>query len=1156
MQSRHAPLTWRRLAGTALVVALVLLGLGAAAETGGAVVGGRLAGDVTDSRWQLVGLLAVLLLGSGLFDTAGATVISGVIGRAEHRLRMDLLDAALRQPLPVLQEQAVGEIIDRVDDDVAQSGHLLRTTGLNLARAVLRCVLAWLVAGLTWSGAWLAFPVVATCALLAARPSARLVAERKLAEEVAWSEHTAQLEESVAGRDDVRTALGQAHVLRQYAVRAHALLTRVRSTSSASGTTTLRTGLAVQALPALLALAGVALVSRGSLDVAGLVTIWLLANTFVGQLNQVAHHLPEIQAGLGALTRIRSLLNAPQEPSSGTAVSDGPAAVEFRDLTFAFDSDEGPSFSLQHISFSVPAGATCALVGRTGSGKSTLTAFVSRAQEPPPGSVWLAGQDVTEADLESLRRTVGVVTQRTELLAGTLLENVTLFADVHRSQVEAAFAALELQDWVAGLPGGLDTVLGGDGVILSAGEQQLVAFARLLVREVRVVVLDEATARMDPETERLVVGAADKLLSGRTGIIVAHRLATTERCDFVAVLDAGRLAQFDRREVLAETPGHFRDLLQASVLEDSPHAVSDGEDLAPLTRTERKREPRPVETVTPSLLRTLVAMLTTHRRWGLVGAVGFGLTTVIGTEGAITGWLWGRSVADLDSGITPWLQAALLAVSLGCGPVAVWFAVRIYPLWWVGVTLRLRMAILRGQTSQTRLEQTSAGEVTARALDSDRLVWYADRWVDVTLAVIAVVVTSLLSRSALALGVLAGVLLLSALVSAVGAPLAGRAAREAGDERAAFGRSLASTLEAVRTIKLAGATGAVEGHLERVDERRIAAHIREYRVRTLLGGVPQVLVKAGVVCAWAAYAAHSWGVATALLVATAVGGYGWFGIVMAAAVTEAPVARRWLRAASQLAGNPDLVSLPPGTDLVAGDAPLPGAPGRIPLQQLALHNFGAVHDDGTVGVEGVDLTVTRGEVVLLAGRVGSGKSSLLRSLAGLVDHEGSLRWNGREVSDTEEFLRPGQVSYVGQVPRVLSASFHDNVTLDHDREAAPAFETARLYADLAAAGGDTVVVGNRGVRLSGGQVQRLALARALATDAELLVADDVSSALDARTELELWEGLRRKGTTVIGTSSKRSALAQADVVMVLEDGRVAAVGSWKELSPRWGHLAG
>jgi len=251
-----------------------------------------------------------------------------------------------------------------------------------------------------------------------------------------------------------------------------------------------------------------------------------------------------------------------------------------------------------------------------------------------------------------------------------------------------------------------------------------------------------------------------------------------------------------------------------------------------------------------------------------------------------------------------------------------------------------------------------------------------------------------------------------------------------------------------------------------------------------------------------------------------------------------------------------VMDLPPGVDLVTGAAPEPQAVRRVPLERLELSGFSALHDDGTIGVSGVDLTVEAGELVLLVGQVGSGKSSLLAALAGLIEHSGTLRWNGLDVTDPQSFLRPAQVAHVAQVPRVLSGSFSDNVLLGHRRAFEDPVSAARLVRDIEEAGGKDALVGHRGVRLSGGQVQRLALARALAADAELLLADDVSSALDATTEIELWAALRERRRTVIGATAKRAALAQADRVVVLVEGEVAAVGRWEDVAPTWGHLAG
>jgi len=1138
------PLDGRRLAERGSWVALAVAALAALAETVGAVVAGRVADGPTT---PLVVLLGGLLVGAGLLDTTGRTVFSGVVGRAEGRLRGDLVDSALGQPLAALEEQGVGELFDRVDDDAWQVATLLRRVGWGTGRALLRSAMAWVAATLVWWPSLVAFPLAAGLVWLAVRRRAPEVARLKVLEEVAWSEHSSHLEEVVAGRDDVRTALGQPHAVRQYALRGRELLARVAATSRVAAGLAARAGFVLHAVLAAFVVAGVALVADGDLGIEQLVAIWLLLSGFVAQLAQISNNLPDIQEGLGALSRIRQLLAAEQEPRGGRPVPAGPAGVELRGLSVGYDG----GFALDGVDLVVEPGTTCALVGRSGSGKSTLAKALSRAVEPEPGSVLVAGVDVVEADVESLRRAVGVVTQRTELLAATLTENITLFGDVRPGAVEDAVAALGLQDWVEGLPDGLSTRLGTGGTTLSAGEEQLVAFARLLVRDVSLVVLDEATARMDPQTEARVTRASERLLAGRTGVLIAHRLSTTRRCDDVAVLEAGRLVQHGPRARLAAEEGPFRELLRAS------GDVQEGPEVqAPAHRAPR-RDPRPPPPAPQtSLARTVLRVLLTHKRWGLVGGAGFLAMSMLGSAGVATGWLWGLVVAGLDDGEQPWLLTGALVVAVVASPLFLLMAFRLYPLWWVAVSLQLRLAVMRGQTMQRRLARTTPGEVTARALDSDRLMIYADRWVDVLVGVVVVGAVALASGGLLAGGVVGGVLVVSALVSALGAPAMGRAARVAGDQRTVFGSSLVSALDAVRTVKLAAAVGPVRRHLADVDDVRVRASVHENRVKALLEGVPVVLVQVGVVVGWAVYLLDLWPLETALLVTTTVTGAAWFGTVAGAAITEAPVARRWLRASAALAGQGDLVALPAGVDLLAGTAPSPASAPRTTLDRLRLEGLSAVHEDGTVGVQGVDLEVASGELVLLVGRVGAGKSSLLAALAGLVDHEGRLLWNGREVEDPQVFLRPGQVAWVGQVPRVLSGTFADNVVLDHLRAAEGALLDARMGPDVERAGGHGALVGHRGVRLSGGQVQRLALARALATEAELLVADDVSSALDARTEVELWEALRRRGTTVIGSTSKRSALARADRVVVLEEGRLAAAGTWADLEGRWGHLAG
>ncbi|MBD8078266.1 ATP-binding cassette domain-containing protein [Cellulosimicrobium arenosum] len=1145
-------LDWRRLRRPQALVALVGLTVGAVGAALGTVVAGWIADDPTTASLRL---LAVCIVGAALFDTAGQIVWAGVVDRAEGRLRGDLLTAALHQPLATLTEQAVGEVLDRVDDDTHAVGTLVRRQLWGAGRTLVGVVPMWVVAGLTWWPAWFLFPVLGLVAWLLVRPMLGEISRRKVVEEAAWTDHAAGFEEAVAARDDLRTSLGQSFAIRRLAVLSARVHARFEAVLSVESRMVRRAGLVLAALLAGTAVAGAALATDGDLPVDRLVTLFLVTAMFVGQTDSLVHHLPDIQEGLGALTRIRQMLSVAPEPTGGRAVPEGPVGIELRDLRFAYA--EG-TFALDGVSLRVPAGATVALVGRTGSGKSTLASLLSRAVEPPTGSVLVGGADVRELDLHALRAAVGVVTQRTEILAGTLAENVALFADVSRADVEAAVRELRLDDWVLGLPDGLDTLLGPGGTSLSAGEEQLVAFARLLVRDVQVVVLDEATARMDPLTEARVVAASERLLTGRTGVLVAHRLSTIERAGLVAVLDHGRIVQQGPRAELAAADGPYRALLEASVAEHASSDASRPEDAAGAVGGRRRRGARPELTDPgdgPSLARGILHALRVRPAWGAFAAVLFLVASLFSAQGAITGYLWGHAVQSLDEGF-PVVLLGLFTVLLVAAPVCLARAVYLYPRWWIEVLLRVRMAVMAGQTRQHRLPASPPGEVVARAMDADRFARYADRWVDFVNGLAIAGVTALISGSWLAGAVLLAVMVVSAGASAIGRPIAGRSATRSSAARARFGRALVSALDSARTVKLAARTTQVHSHLREVDRGRVRAAVFEHRVQAALDGVPLVMIQLGVVAAWAGLLMGTWDLATALLVANAVNGFGWFGVVAGAVVTEAPGTRSWQQATSRFAAGADLMDVPAGVDLVTGAAPTPVPVPRRALERLDLADLTALHDDGTIGVHGVDLSVRRGELVLLLGQVGAGKSSLLSALAGLMEHTGAIRWNGTDVVDAQTFLRPGQVAHVAQVPRVLSGTFADNVRLGHEREVHGPVASARLEQDVVEAGGHEALVGHRGVRLSGGQVQRLALARALATDTELLLADDVSSALDAATEIELWSSLRERGTTVIGATSKRAALARADRVVVLDDGRVADVGPWRDLAPRWGHLAG
>ena len=278
---------------------------------------------------------------------------------------------------------------------------------------------------------------------------------------------------------------------------------------------------------------------------------------------QLRTQLQDLQQASASIERVEELL-ATEPAIHETAVRpipEGPMAVAFNNVTFSYGGYEP---ALREISFAIAPGKVLGLLGRTGSGKSTITRLLLRTYDPTEGSVCLGGVNLRDASLAHVRGRIGMVTQEVQLFQASVRDNLTFFDEsVPDAQLEALLEDVGLGRWLHALARGLDTSLTASGGGLSAGEAQLLAFARVLLKEPDLVILDEASSRLDPATEQAVQHATERLLRGRTSIIVAHRLATVQRADDILILDGGRALEYGpRAKLVADPHSHFTQLLR------------------------------------------------------------------------------------------------------------------------------------------------------------------------------------------------------------------------------------------------------------------------------------------------------------------------------------------------------------------------------------------------------------------------------------------------------------------------------------------------------------------------------------------------------------------------------------------------------------------
>jgi len=303
---------------------------------------------------------------------------------------------------------------------------------------------------------------------------------------------------------------------------------------------------------------------------AGLLVFATLLQQFANQVITLAQIANSIQESLTGARRVFDIMDAPaglQLPAVPQAPREQGGAVRFENVSFQYVAG-GPTV-LHQLSFTIRPGECVAIVGETGSGKSALLNLIPRFYDPAGGRVLVDGVDLRDWDLQALRRRVGVVFQESFLFSDTVAANIAFaLPDASREAIIAAARAACAHDFVSALPQGYDTVLGEGGVDLSGGQRQRLTIARALLANPSILLLDDPTAAIDPETEHEILAAIDRSLAGRTTLVVAHRLSTLRRADRILVLERGRIVQAGTHHELVGAPGPYREAALHQMVDD------------------------------------------------------------------------------------------------------------------------------------------------------------------------------------------------------------------------------------------------------------------------------------------------------------------------------------------------------------------------------------------------------------------------------------------------------------------------------------------------------------------------------------------------------------------------------------------------------------
>jgi ATP-binding cassette subfamily B protein len=521
---------------------------------------------------QTGGALILLLRGALLYTAFAifqqivailATYIgTNVAWKATNELRVDLASHCLRLDMSFHNKRSPGEMIERVDGDIIVLANFFSQFVIEVVGNALLLIG---VLGLLFATDWrvgvpmTAFMAIALIIMLRLQGFGASLWE---ARRQSIANLYGFLEERLSGVEDIKSCGAKAYVMRGFFRLCRDLLHKTMRAGTIGGGITTNTSGVLFAVGSATALAiGIYLFKAEGASLGTVYIIYHYSAMLMGPIRRLAGQMRDLQQAGAGISRVRELFQTRtkiEDAACHISIPDEKAfQVVFNGVSFSYKSSTEEEPVLQNLSFSLRAGGVLGLLGRTGSGKTTLGRLLFRLYDVNSGSICLGREDgltnIKDVPLQELRKRIGWVTQNIQLFRASVRDNITFFDDrIDDERIMEIIRDLGLMDWYASLPGGLESDLAADS--LSAGEAQLLAFARVFLKNPGLVILDEATSRLDPATERWIERAFAKLIKGRTAIIIAHRLKTVERADEIMILEGGKILEHGGRNQLSSNP--------------------------------------------------------------------------------------------------------------------------------------------------------------------------------------------------------------------------------------------------------------------------------------------------------------------------------------------------------------------------------------------------------------------------------------------------------------------------------------------------------------------------------------------------------------------------------------------------------------------------